>query len=435
MISSSWHHGAMLATRRARHERLSAFLTSCSDVELGALVDAGRVSGVGVGGGSVVLDVNGVPVFAKPIPLTERELSHPHCTGNLFDLPLFCQYGIGGPGFNAWRELAANVIVTDGVLTGETESFPLLYHWRVLPGRPPVAAEHADIDAVVAALDGCSAVRARLEALATACRSLVLFCEYLPHPLLDWLREDPVGKADTVERQLSQTVAFLCGRELLHMDGHFDNMRTDGERIYLTDFGLATSPRFDLSAAERDFAQRHVRHDAGTGQLAGDRGMRSSGARQRRASRPQRVRPPVRRRSHPRWSAADRGGDPHPACTCRRENEQLLLEAVQRRRPRGVSRLVEQRRRHSPGAGITQRQSTGYGPDTALARGVDFSKPDRGRTEQAHRHHLRTTSEPLQTAGAALRSPCHHHPPETAGRRLDHSADPSHAEEPFRRFG
>ena len=187
----------MLATRRARHERLSAFLTSCSDVELGALVDAGRVSGVGVGGGSVVLDVNGVPVFAKRIPLTERELSHPHCTGNLFDLPLFCQYGIGGPGFNAWRELAANVIVTDGVLTGETESFPLLYHWRVLPGRPPVAAEHADIDAVVAALDGCSAVRARLEALATASCSLVLFCEYIPHPLLSWLHDDPVtGKPD-----------------------------------------------------------------------------------------------------------------------------------------------------------------------------------------------------------------------------------------------
>jgi hypothetical protein len=40
-------------------------------------------------------------------------------------------------------------------------------------------------------------------------------------------------------------------------------MRTDGERIYLSDFGLATSPRFDLSAAERDFAERHATHDAG----------------------------------------------------------------------------------------------------------------------------------------------------------------------------
>jgi hypothetical protein len=40
-------------------------------------------------------------------------------------------------------------------------------------------------------------------------------------------------------------------------------MRTDMERIYLCDFGLATSPRLDLSAAEREFTARHVTHDAG----------------------------------------------------------------------------------------------------------------------------------------------------------------------------
>jgi hypothetical protein len=44
-------------------------------------------------------------------------------------------------------------------------------------------------------------------------------------------------------------VAFLRDRELLHLDGHLGNLRTDGERLYLTDFGLVTSPRFDLSAA------------------------------------------------------------------------------------------------------------------------------------------------------------------------------------------
>lgn len=253
----------MIAARRARHERLAAFLESCGDVELAALVDAGRTGGVGVGGGPVVFDVDGVAVFAKRIPLTDRELARPHCTANLFELPVFCQYGIGSPGFNAWRELAANLIVTDGVLAGETESFPLLHHWRVLPGRPPVAAEHADIDAAVAALDGHPAVRARLEALAMASCSLVLFCEYVPLPLPGWLRDDPAGKAEPVEAQLSQIVAFLRDRELLHMDGHFDNIRTDGERIYLTDFGLATSPRFDLSAAERDFVRRNASHDAG----------------------------------------------------------------------------------------------------------------------------------------------------------------------------
>jgi hypothetical protein len=253
----------MTATRRARHRKLSALLASCDDIELVALVGTGRASSVGVGGGSALLDVDGAPVFAKRIPLTDRELAHPRSTANLFDVPTFCQYGVVSPGFNAWRELSANMIVTDGVLAGETESFPLLYHWRVLPGRPPVAAEHADIDTVVAALDGSPAVRARLEALATASCSLVLFCEYIPHPLLSWLHDDPTSKADMFEQQLSQIVAFLRGRELLHMDGHLDNMRTDGERIYLTDFGLATSPRFDLSAAEHDFAQRNATHDAG----------------------------------------------------------------------------------------------------------------------------------------------------------------------------
>jgi hypothetical protein len=253
----------MTALRRAGHDKSSTFLASCDDAELTALMDTGRAGNVGVGGGSVTFDVEGVPVFAKRIPLTDRELAHPRSTANLFDLPTFCQYGTGGPGFNAWRELAANVIVTDASLAGETESFPLLHHWRVLPGRPPVAAEHADINTVVAALDNSPAVRARLEALAAASYSLVLFSEHIPQPLLGWLHDDPVSKAETVEQQLAHIVEVLRAHDLLHMDGHVGNMCTDGERIYLTDFGLATSPRFDLSADERDFARRNATHDAG----------------------------------------------------------------------------------------------------------------------------------------------------------------------------
>jgi hypothetical protein len=252
----------MTALRRARHERLSAFLASRTENELAALVDTGRADSVGVGGGSAVVDVGGTPVFVKRVPLTDLERAHPGSTANLFDLPVFCQYGVASPGFNAWRELTANIIVTAAVLAGETRAFPLLHHWRLLPGRSPVAAEHADIDAAVAALGGSPEVRARYRALAAASWSLVLFCEYIPHPITDWLRADPVGKAATVERQFSRIVAFLRGRELLHMDGHFGNLRTDGDRIHLTDFGLATSPHFDLSAAERRFVRRNATHDA-----------------------------------------------------------------------------------------------------------------------------------------------------------------------------
>lgn len=253
----------MIAARRVRYEGMSAFLGARDDGELAALVAAGSAGDVGVGGGCVMLDVDGVPVFAKRVPLTDRELARPRCTANLFDLPVYCQYGVGGPGFGGWRELATNMIVTDATLAGETEAFPLLYHWRVLPGRPPVAAEHADIDAVVARMGDSPAVRTRLESLAAASWSLVLFFEYIPDPLLGWLGDDPVGKAQTLERQLFEIVAFLRGRELLHMDGHFGNMRTDGERIYLADFGLATSPCFELSDVERDFAERNATHDAG----------------------------------------------------------------------------------------------------------------------------------------------------------------------------
>jgi len=254
----------MLTARRARHEAVSTALSARDDDELVPLLDAGPAGALGVGGGSVLLDVEGVPVFAKRVPITDRELAHPHSTANLYGLPTSCQYGmhrLAGPGFGAWRELAANLSVTEGVLGGEGESFALLHHWRVLPGRPPVAPEHRDVEAVVAQFGGDPAVRTRLEELGTAGSSLVLFLEHLPDRLAERLA-DPVGEAEAVARQLFEAVAFLRGRELLHMDGHFGNMRADEERIYLVDLGLATSPRFDLSDAERAFVARNVDHDA-----------------------------------------------------------------------------------------------------------------------------------------------------------------------------
>lgn len=253
----------MLSLRRGRHDLASASLAARDDDELVALLDAEPTRGVGVGGGATVLDVDGVAVFAKRIPITDRELAHPHSSANLFGLPTFCQYGmhrLAGPGFGAWRELAANLTVTEGVLGGDTEAFPLLHHWRVLAGRPPAAAEHQDIEAVVAQFGGDPSVRARFEELAAATSSLVLFLEYIPDRLPDWL-SDPVGNAESLERQLFEAVAFLRSRQLLHMDAHFGNMRADDDQTYLVDLGLATSVRFELSEDERDFAVRHVEHD------------------------------------------------------------------------------------------------------------------------------------------------------------------------------
>jgi hypothetical protein len=262
----------LLAERRARHARISDFLASRSDADLAALTSTDGADVIEVRRASVAVEVDGVPVFAKRVPLTDLELAHPRSTANLFDLPMFChfffgvpafpRFGFGGPAMNAWRELAANLIITEGVLAGETVSFPVLYHWRVLPIRPLITAEPSDVDAVVAALDGSLAVRNRLEALRSASHSLVLFSEYIPQPLAPWLTEDPASKDETFERQLVEAGEFLRGRQLLHLDGQIGNMRTDGDRLYLIDFGLATSPRFDLTPSERDFVESIATHDS-----------------------------------------------------------------------------------------------------------------------------------------------------------------------------
>ena len=36
-------------------------------------------------------------------------------------------------------------------------------------------------------------------------------------------------------------------RGLIHFDAHFDNILTDGHRLYFSDFGLAVSSRFELA--------------------------------------------------------------------------------------------------------------------------------------------------------------------------------------------
>ncbi|WP_155373839.1 serine/threonine protein phosphatase [Catellatospora vulcania] len=264
--------GLAYGARLARHYSASAALALLSDAELADRVAAAEAVGAGIGGVTARLDVGGTPVFLKRIPLTdlERRPEHVRSTANLHGLPPHCQYGIVSPGFGAWRELAANTLATNWVLAGRNQGFALMYHWRVLPGAPVVAAEHADVEAAVAFLGGDPAVRDRLAALASASASLVLFLEHLPYRLGDWLAgpaaaggDELVAACRMVEQSLVDGVDFLLARDLHHFDAHLGNLLTDGRRVYFVDFGLAVSPRFALSPQESAFLTRHATHDAG----------------------------------------------------------------------------------------------------------------------------------------------------------------------------
>jgi hypothetical protein len=113
--------------RLSAYAAVSSSLSTRGDHELSDLLDAAVPMGSGIGGTSALLDVGGVPVFVKRVPLTdlERQLEYVGSTANLFRLPTFCQYGvgvIGASGFGAWRELAVHIMTTDWVLTAGEEA-------------------------------------------------------------------------------------------------------------------------------------------------------------------------------------------------------------------------------------------------------------------------------------------------------------------------
>ncbi|WP_411081128.1 protein kinase family protein [Streptomyces sp. cmx-18-6] len=261
------------SSRPTTHSAVSEALARYDDRALLELVGRAEPLGSGIGGTSALLEVAGTPVFVKRVPLSdlERRPENVRSTANVFGLPLFCQYGvgaIGNPGFGAWRELAVHALTTDWVLTGAYDGFPLMYHWRVLPDSTPLPGELADVERAVAYWGGGAGIRGRIDGLRRASASVVLFLEYLPHNLHQWLGRQldaGGGSADRacamVERELEAGTTFMNSRGLLHFDAHFENILTDGRRLFFTDFGLALSSRFELSPDETAFFDRHRTYD------------------------------------------------------------------------------------------------------------------------------------------------------------------------------
>jgi hypothetical protein len=164
--------GMSEVARLAAYSTVSTSLALRSDRQLAKLVDAAVPLGSGIGGRSALLEIGGKPVFVKRVPLTDMELlpEHVRSTGNLFGLPTFCQYGVGGPGpvgpsFGAWRELAVHTMTTNWVLGRQYQGFPLMYHWRVLPDTSALTGELPDVEPAVDYWGGGPEVRRRIEAL------------------------------------------------------------------------------------------------------------------------------------------------------------------------------------------------------------------------------------------------------------------------------
>ena len=256
--------------RVSQYKTVSKHLENLNDDELLALLKEGKPLQSGWGS-TVKLEIEGIPIFVKQVPLNEIEGKSKDIksTENLFNLPVYYQYGVGSGGFSVWRELAAHEITTQWVLTNESQNFPLMYHWRILDNfQEKKPFDEEEFKKYVAYWDNSSAIGERVRANHLASANVVLFIEYIPETLKSWLsKESKKGNVaidraiEMVEKNLQETTFFLCKKDMLHFDAHFHNIMTDGERLYFSDFGLAISSRFALSKDELQFFHTHKNYD------------------------------------------------------------------------------------------------------------------------------------------------------------------------------
>jgi hypothetical protein len=266
---------SVMKSRIDSYSIVSKLLAKLSDQELVSVLQKAAPLHSGIGGTSALLKVEEHSIFVKKLPLTDLECQPKNrmTTQNIFNLPLFCHYGVGSPGFGAWRELSAHRVTTDWVLSAECANFPILFHWRVVPKDHKCALDDnlvKKIDDDVRFWGNSSEVRHRLESIYSASADLVLFLEYFPQNLLQWVHQEMNHDGDVqeralqnVEKSLLQTNDFLRRKSFVHFDAHFENILTNGEDICFSDFGLSLYVEFNLSASEKKFLNSHKDYDLG----------------------------------------------------------------------------------------------------------------------------------------------------------------------------
>jgi hypothetical protein len=202
-------------------------------------------------------------VFVKRVPITDVEYHHLLSTKNLYDLPTYYNYGIGSAGFGVFRELVAHIKTTHWVLDGAIDTFPLMYHYRIMP----FSGWRVDVDMLqhqnyVKYWGNNANIGNYILGRTKANYELVLFLEYVPYVLAPWLK-DHGGQCQQPLADLFTTVDFLSRQGIIHFDAHFNNVLTDGDRAYLTDFGLVLDLSFSLTKEEEDFFAQHIFYDYG----------------------------------------------------------------------------------------------------------------------------------------------------------------------------
>ncbi|AFZ60328.1 hypothetical protein H6G54_14790 [Anabaena cylindrica FACHB-243] len=250
--------------RRKRYFKLSSQIAQLDNAQLHSLFvnSESNESSTGWAQNHTIV-IGESKVFVKRVPVTNIEFDNQFSTRNLYDLPTYCNYGFGSTGFGVFRELVTHIKTTNWVLEGAITTFPLMYHYRIIP----FSVQRADVDrsgikGYVEYWGNSENAGKYMLDRAIANYELVLFLEYIPYILETWLQEN-LNKLQQLLDDLRTTIDFLRTNGIIHFDAHFRNVLTDGEQTYLTDFGLVLDKSFMLTPHEEYFFEQNTFYDYG----------------------------------------------------------------------------------------------------------------------------------------------------------------------------
>jgi hypothetical protein len=252
---------AALAERIKTYRQLSLDIGGMDDAQLRALLNSSET--IGGWGKHQTIEIGGRSVFVKRVQITDLEYEAAFSTRNLYDLPLYYQYGVGSAGFGVFRELAMHVKTTEWVLDGAIANFPLMYNHRIMPlSNDGATVNEKRVASYVTYWGGAENVGRFWRGRVHASHELVVFMEHFQFVLDRWLVANPSRLPETLG-ELRRTIDFLRVHDVIHFDAHYNNIVTDGVRPYLTDFGLALDRGFELTEDERVFFDGHTHYDYG----------------------------------------------------------------------------------------------------------------------------------------------------------------------------
>lgn len=255
---------------RENARRLSAVLAGLDDAGVRALVDTAETVGVGIGGTTKTVRVDGSTVFLKQLPLTRGEEQDPTSTAGMAQLPFACHYGIGSPSHGAGRELAAHQMASEWVETGRVDFFPLLLGWRVVGMPCPQDLREFDGEGPPRQWGShWPQVQGKVSAMKDATSSVVLFLEYVPETLGARVRRslgEDRGEAVFVDavNQILKATDWMRAEGFQHFDVHPGNILVREGTLLFTDFGLALHRGWNLTAEEAASMPAHEGYDRDT---------------------------------------------------------------------------------------------------------------------------------------------------------------------------